>query len=59
MATTCRCTSMRARCERFACGCRARGEKGKADAFEAQARVSAKVVENIRALPPVLLMDED
>jgi hypothetical protein len=50
---------MRARCERFACGCRARGEKGKADAFEAQARVSAKVVENIRALPPVLLMDED
>ena len=28
-------------------------------ALVAQARVSAKGMENIRALPPVLLMDED
>ena len=39
---------------------RSRGEKGgKAGALEAQARISSKVMENIRELPPVLLMDED
>ena len=28
-------------------------------AMKAQARISSAVVENIRQLPPVLLMDED
>ncbi len=39
--------------------CRSRGEKSKASAMEVQARVSSKVTENIRELPPVLLMEED
>ena len=37
--------------------CRSRGEKSKA--MEVQARVSTKGIENIRELPPVLLMEED
>ena len=40
-------------------GCRSRGEKGKAGGSEVQARVSSKVMENIRDLPAVLMMDED
>ena len=40
-------------------GCRSRGEKGKAGGLEVQARVSSKVMENIRDLPAVLMMDED
>ncbi len=36
---------------------RSRGEKRVA--MEVQARVNTNVVENIRQLPPVLLMEED
>ncbi len=39
--------------------CRSRGEKEKASSVQVQSKVSSKVVENIRQLPPVLLMDED
>lgn len=39
--------------------CRSRGEKEKANNAQVQSKVSSKVVENIRQLPPVLLMDED
>ena len=38
---------------------RSRGEKEKADTLRAQSKVISKVLENIRELPPVLLMDED
>lgn len=38
---------------------RSRGEKSKATPMEVQARVNTKVTENIRELPPVLLMEED
>ena len=38
---------------------RSRGEKKKADSLRAQSKVTSKVLENIRELPPVLLMDED
>ena len=41
--------------------CRSRGEKRDvlAEATQAQARVSTQVAEDLSALPPVLLMDED
>jgi len=39
--------------------CRSRGEKEKASNVPVQSKVTGKVVENIRQLPPVLLMDED
>ena len=45
--------------ELLGAGCRSRGEKGKAGGLEVQARVSSKVMENIRDLPAVLMMDED
>jgi len=38
---------------------RSRGEKEKASNVQVQSKVTGKVVENIRQLPPVLLMDED
>lgn len=38
---------------------RSRGEKEQADSLRAQSKVTSKVLENIRELPPVLLMDED
>ena len=38
---------------------RSRGEKEKPSSVQVQSKVSSKVVENIRQLPPVLLMDED
>ncbi|BDA46830.1 Bystin [Coccomyxa sp. Obi] len=38
---------------------RSRGEKSKTTPMEVQAHVNTKVTENIRELPPVLLMEED
>jgi hypothetical protein len=37
---------------------RSRGEKSKTSAMEVQARVTAKNTENIRELPPVLMMED-
>ncbi len=39
--------------------CRSRGEQEKATSAQVQSKVPSKVVENIRQLPPVLLMEED
>ena len=39
--------------------CRLRGEKEKASSVQVQSKVPSTTLENIRQLPPVLLMDED
>lgn len=39
--------------------CRSRGEKEKGTSAQVQSKVPSKVLENIRQLPPVLLMEED